>query len=356
MALPRATEAGMNKPTVMYILRQYPQISETYIQTEMDAVSDEFEVIVIALQDAAKNGNTGYANHLPYLVINDLGQIANAIKMFKPQVLHTHWLISLPLIVDIARAMHIPFTVRAHSFDTIVSDQPRLAEWREMAAQVITDASHDELCLGILAFPFSLAFLHTHGAQMDKVTPCFPCVDYQRFHDRTANGEAIMNVGACIPKKRMEDFLEIGASLPGHQCNLYAVSYRVEQLAQKNIAMGSPINIQTPIEPALMPAEYKKHRWLLYTADWHMGSIGWPLSIAEAQAAGVGVLLPGVRPDIADYLNGSGYIYHAIDEAREIVSGALPDEMREAGFENARKSDVREHKSLLTDMWRQVTG
>ena len=75
----------------MYILRQYPQISETYIQTEIDAVSSEYEVIVIAFQQSGKNGTATYKEHTPYLVIKDAEQIDNAIRMFRPQVLHTHW-------------------------------------------------------------------------------------------------------------------------------------------------------------------------------------------------------------------------------------------------------------------------
>jgi hypothetical protein len=43
---------------------------------------------------------------------------------------------------------------------------------------------------------------------------------------------AIMNVGACIPKKKMEDFIELGTLAPKLQFNLYALGYNVEQLRQ----------------------------------------------------------------------------------------------------------------------------
>ncbi|MGB1884982.1 MAG: hypothetical protein ACPHUF_13835, partial [Gammaproteobacteria bacterium] len=195
------------KPKVMYVLRQYPQISETYVQTEIDAVSDEFEVIVIAIQDSKKNGNTPYRNHNPYLALNDINQIGNAIEMFKPTVLHTHWLLSLPVVHALAKHFELPFTVRAHSFDTIPSEGPRLAEWRQTAPKVIPRAVNDPLCLGVLAFPFSRPYLRDHGADLNKVIDCFPCADFNRFYNREPNGRGIMNIGACIPKKRMEEFL-----------------------------------------------------------------------------------------------------------------------------------------------------
>ncbi|MGR8919472.1 MAG: glycosyltransferase [Gammaproteobacteria bacterium] len=346
----------MSKPRVMYVLRQYPQVSETYVQTEIDAVSEDFEVIVIALNDAAKIGNTAYQQHNPYLVINDIGQLQNAVRMFRPQVLHTHWMISAPLVYRLAKTLNVPFTVRAHSFDTLPSEGPRLADWRKTAPQVIPQTTRDPLCLGVLAFPFSRPFFESNGADMSKLIDCYPCVDFKRFYDPSPNGDAIMNVGACIPKKRMEDFLELGASMPERRFDIYPVSYQTEQLAARNQAMGSPVNIHAPVEPAKMPAEYKKHRWLVYTADWQINAIGWPLSVAEAQASGTGVLLPAVRPDIEQYLGGAGYAYRSLQEAREIISGEVPATMREAGFGNAKRSDVYEHRRLLTELWARAAA
>lgn len=342
----------MSKSKIMYILKHYPQISETYIQTEIDAVSEDFEVIVITLSEAGKgSGTSSYKQHNPFLVINDIQQLYNAIQMFKPQVLHTHWSISLPLIYSLAKKFGIPFTLRAHSFDTIETDGQGMKEWWKSADRVITDSVNDELCLGVLAFPFSRPFLEAKGALPHKIIDSFPCIDFRRFYDRSPNGDAIMNTGACTRKKKMEDFLELGASMTNRVFNLYPVSYKVKDIVQKNQDMGSPINIYKPVEPCMMPREYKKHQWMVYTADSVMKNVGWPLAIAEAQASGVGVLLPDIRPDMRDYIGESGYLYKTLEEAREIISKPVPEHIREAGFENARKSDVYSHKVLLTDLW-----
>ncbi len=82
-------------------------------------------------------------------------------------------------------------------------------------------------------------------------------------------------------------------------------------------------------------------------------TVGWPMAIAEAQASGVGVCMPRIRPDLVEYV-GPGVIYDSIEELYPIVSGPVPDEMREAGFEHARRSDIAEHKHLLTDLWDDV--
>lgn len=34
----------MAKPRIAYLLRSYPQISQTYIKTELEAVRDDYEI------------------------------------------------------------------------------------------------------------------------------------------------------------------------------------------------------------------------------------------------------------------------------------------------------------------------
>jgi hypothetical protein len=105
-----------------------------------------------------------------------------------------------------------------------------------------------------------------------------------------------------------------------------------------------------------MPAEYKKHRWLVYTAAPAFNTVGWPMAIAEAQASGVGVCVPNLRSDLRDYVGQSGYLYDSIEEVVDIVSQPYPRELRELGFEQAKKSDAFEHIDLLLDLWRQAAG
>jgi hypothetical protein len=82
-----------------------------------------------------------------------------------------------------------------------------------------------------------------------------------------------------------------------------------------------------------------------------LGTIGWPIAVAEAQAAGVGVCFPNLRPDIQDYLGGAGILYSSLTELVDIISQPVPEEMREKGFEVAKKSDIKTHLHRLTDLW-----
>jgi hypothetical protein len=250
--------------------------------------------------------------------------------------------------------------VRTHSFDSIWNDD-RTSGWtrfftrNSLPPHILESirSIRSDLCLGILAFPFNRARLEKAGVPADKIVDSYPVVNYPLFHDAGPNGDAIMNMGAAIKKKNMEEYIELATMAPELRFNLYAMAYEVERLRALNEAKGKPVVIVPPVEIEDMPAEYKKHRWLVYTARMDMASVGWPMAVAEAQAAGVGVCIANIRPDLKEYLGGAGYLFNSTGEVLDIVRKPVPEEMRERGFEQARKSNIFDHRDLLFSLWRK---
>src|SRR5229473_5142655 len=105
----------MDKPRVMYVVECYPAITETYIQAEIDALRDDYEIRIVALHSAEYPNQS---HHPSFEIANPAG-MREAIEEFDPHVLHTHWLVNVPLLEALARSTSVPFTVRAHSFDGI---------------------------------------------------------------------------------------------------------------------------------------------------------------------------------------------------------------------------------------------
>jgi hypothetical protein len=341
----------MRKRRVLYLLYHFPQISETYVRSEIEAVLQTCEVRVISLNRA----NAPYRNHVPFTQTDDPAVIREVIEEFRPDVLHTHWLQQIPTLAyfagvyeNVLAKKQVPFTVRAHSFDVLDAGSP----WLREAAPLV----NSDLCLGVLSFPFTRPLLERAGIRADKIRDCFPVVHYRRFVDRSPNGGAVMNVGACLPKKQMEDFLTLAAALPEVPFNLYAMGYDVAVMDRLNRQAGSPVAVVPPVEPEAMPAEYKKHRWLVYTAARDANTVGWPMAVAEAQASGVGVCVPNLRPDLREYVGEAGVLYDSISEALDVIRRPFPEEMRQLGFEQAKKSDVFEHVSLLFGLWDRVAS
>lgn len=343
----------MTKRRVLYLLFHYPSITEAYVESEIRAVSDRYEVLVVAT-DVDPPGVTPYRAHSPFRVISDRNEILRFIREFQPHVIHAHRLFMLPLMSSLCAEANIPFTVRSHAHDAIPSSDPRVTRWMAQAPTVLAATTISQLCLGVLAFPFTRIHLETWGVPADKIFDCFPVVDFQRFQHPSVNGDGIMNTGSYMPKKRMEEFLELGQMMPHRTFRLYALSSRyhpIERLKALNQQMGNPVCIMDPVQPEDMPREYKKAQWMVYTADPGLANVGWPVSIAEAQAAGVGVCMANIRPDLAEYVGKAGHLFHSISEVPKIISQPFDDERRKLGFALARRSDIFQHRQVLLARW-----
>lgn len=339
---------NQEKTRVLMVYRSYPSISQTYTITEADALARDCDLRIIAYTPAP----LPVKNHLPFLSVNNPEGVREVIREFRPHVLHAHFLHMIPLMAELAEQAGIPFTVRPHSTETFLylrqagckSGSP-FNRFRSMTRAINTDA-----CLGILVLPFFRPLLERTGIKSEKLIDCFPVVNFARFYDPSPNGDEILNVGVYCPKKKMKDFVELGKWVD-RPLNLYALGDRVDSIRRYNEKQGSPINIPDYVEPEDMPKVYKRHRWLVYTACPELNTAGWPMTIAEAQAAGLGVCFPDIRPDIREFVGESGYFYKSIREVPDIISKPFPEERRAQGFEQAKKSDIQRHKTLLTDLW-----
>ncbi len=330
------------RPRVLVLVREFPQISQTYIKNEVETLARDHELSIIGLGPA----NVAEPEHLPYRTTHIREHIVEEIERFKPQLIHCHYLLMVPVTAAFAEQFGLPFTVRTHSFDVMETGGNHLKpEWQQTRDYILRDN-----CLGVLGFPFLRPALERFGIG-PKLVDAPPVVDFQRFHDRGPNGRAIMNMGAVRPKKQMRDFVELSHLMPGREFNLYAMGYNVDTLRQYSETRQAPVNFIPPIPHSRMPAEYKKHEWLVYTASPDINSVGWPMAVAEAQAAGVGVCIAGIRPDLKDYV-GPGHLYRDIQSVRELIAEPPTAEMREAGFEQARRSDIRVQIHKLTDLWK----
>jgi glycosyl transferase family 1 len=327
---------------VLYFVREYPQISETYIRTEIDRVKRRgFAVSVAAVQQA----DLPYEGHEPFEVVGELNEpgARELLRRHRPEVIHSHYFKFARASLSLARMVGGFFTLRTHSFDILEGGS--LDDPRSIAAV------NDRACRGVLCFPFLADRLVRAGISVAKIVPCWPIADIARFRNRAPNGPDVMNVGAALPKKAMHVFADLAKTLPAMRFNLYMLGYNASEIEAYARATGSPMHIMPPVHSDAMPAEYKKHHWMVYTASKEIGTVGWPLSVAEAQASGVGVLLQNIRPDVAEYVGPGGYVFDTIEDARRIISEPFPEERREASFLHAERSDIDKHIELLFRLW-----
>lgn len=338
---------------VAYLVDDFPQLSQTYLRTELRSVARDHDVRVVGMKPADR----AYADAMPFVAETDEDRIVAHVEAFRPHVLHTHYLHCAAIVDRLARRTGVPFTVRTHSFDVLplLLEPDRGAKRRRAGIA----ATHSPFCLGVLAFPFLRDALVAAGVNGAALVDAWPVVDYATFHDRTprpGDGEGgprdVMNVGACIPKKRMEDFVDLAARVRDRRFRLYAIGYRSDDLDAYVRRTGSPVEMVGDVEPRDMPAAYRRHGWLVYTGCFERKTVGWPMAVAEAQAAGLGVVMARVRPDLETFVGPAGFLYDDVAEVPEILARGYPPAMREAGYEHAKRSDVEAHRGLLTARWR----
>jgi hypothetical protein len=336
------TTGRRRRVRMLMVLQRYPQLSETYVANELRELWPNHEVSILSLGI----GIVPQRDHFPYELAKstDEARVIELAQAARPQIIHTHYLHMAPLVQRIADSLMVPYTIRTHSYDILGVPAERLRRFGEHV--------NDERCLGILAFPFLRKVLEDAGIIADKIHDCHPVVDYSRFRDRSPNAPGVMNVGAALPKKNMGQYLQLAARMAVQPVRLYPLGYEVPKLRALNDSLGQPVVIRAPVQPDDMPAEYKRHTWLVYTASRAVPTVGWPVAIAEAQASGVGVCVEGIRPDLADYVGAAGFVVDPLSDVLDIIAAPVPESMREAGFEQARLSDVHEHIKILERLWR----
>lgn len=332
----------LRRRKILLLVHRYPQVTQTYIETEIRELKKRYDVRVIAFNQA----HTAFVDHGPFTVIrrDDSVRLREAVSEFRPDMIHAHWLFLTDKAFEASQMAGIPFTVRAHSFDVLAKDQTL----QKSSVLVNTDA-----CAGILSFPFTLPILEREGFNIAKVHKCHPVLDFERFYDVSPNRKDIMSVGAWKPKKNMEWFFELAKCSRGRGLtfDLYAPGIDAQTVSSGHGLHDVPLVVHDPVEPSDMPAEYKKHEWLVYTASPTHNTVGWPVVIGEAQASGVGVCMQNIRRDLKEYVGEAGYLFDSLAEVNEIISHPFPERQRKLGFEQAKRSDVRTHISKLERLW-----
>jgi len=329
------------KQKILVVVQEYPQVSETYIKNEIDALAQRFDLELLALVP----GSYPYRSRRPHIVLSPVNQenVLDYLKGFGPIVVHGHYLTVLGAVTKIADALRVPYTIRAHSFDVLGAD---------LAKANLGAVGADPLFRGVLCFPFMRQKLVTAGLPEAKVLACNPVIDVMRFRNPGPNGPEIMNVGAPAPKKNMEDFIKLSKLVPDRKFNLYGLGYETPRLAEINARIGGKVNFIAPVDPEDMPREYKKHRWLVYTASRSVNTVGWPMALVEAQASGVGVYVQKIREDLREYVGDAGAFFDTPEELVDVIRKPPSDSVRQRGFAWAEQFDFRRQLSILTDLWR----
>jgi glycosyltransferase involved in cell wall biosynthesis len=355
---------------ILYFIVRYPNFSETYMHEEIRSLKRDYDIRIITYKKSVQPRSVPFPYEmieykdscLVYGPINKIdptfssatqrefiNQVDSVIQEFAPDILHCHYFGLVILLRYLSERHGIPFTIRTHSMDILSEPAEKVSAFCQ--------AANSSWCRRLLAFPAFTNRLVDWGLDAEKVVGCWPVINFARFYkpEKRKPTNRILCTGPSTRKKAHSHFIELAVLMngKGFEFDLYAKGHRIQVMQKQNARMGNSIRIMYA-DPDDMPDIYPQYDWLVYPSNTRINKVGFPASIAEAQASGIGVCwqeLPNRREEQLEYLGGAGYLFRSIDELPEILSTPYPEEMRLRGLENSRKCDIEQHRNLLTEVW-----
>jgi glycosyltransferase involved in cell wall biosynthesis len=334
---------------VLIAVTNYPLPSETYIETERRFIESVADTHVIARFDA---GPEPTPEHGLFTIGSSRRRNQRVIRRWRPDVVHTHWGMTAPWAVHIAREADLPWTLRTHSFDVLVRPFEEL--------QRVAGLANEPDCLGVLGFPFARSRLERAGLRPEKFSETLPVVDVNRFRSVTPRGDVVLSFGAIQERKAQAaaSFARLSRLAPHVVFAHHPMGHgtRAQLRASLNEiveSVGGRVDIRDWVPHREMPAVYAESRWFVYPGPMDTG-FGWPVGVAEAWAAGVGVCIQRVRPDIEDYVGDAAVLFADVAEIAELVSEPPDPAMLDRARTRAEATDISAHGPRLLDLWSAV--
>jgi glycosyltransferase involved in cell wall biosynthesis len=336
------------RPRVLYVVWHYPQLSETYAETELVCMRNWGVHVEVWCTSAG-------ASLYPFDVPVHRGSLAAAIEAARPDVIHVHWLGFANMRRDELAAAGLPVTVRAHGFDTT---RDSLAAWLA-----------NDCAAAVFAFPGQIARC---GIDDDRLKATPVAFDTRLFKPRPAKDRRlVVRTSSGLPSKDLACFFEAARMLPDYRFVLAAVTCQgaeayADELRATHARMATPAELWFDVAREDVAELVSRAGIYLHTMhkDGHVAAtpVGEPISVAEAMATGCHCLVRDV-PELVAMLGDSGAVYRDVDElvglirATEAWSDADWHAAWQRGVEQAHRyhADVMVYRGMFSD-WMALAG
>jgi glycosyltransferase involved in cell wall biosynthesis len=293
------------RPRVLYALWHYPQITESYIETEIRAMLRlGAEIEVWSEREVAAWSEPAVAVHR--------GTLEAAIAAFRPDLVHVHWLGSAGIYAPAVAAAGLPLTVRAHGF--------------EMGPDAVAQALALPGLVRAYLFPSMDAGTFAADPRIRRIPAIFDTVLFRPALE-TKDRRMVLRTAAALPSKQLDLFLDCAAALPEHRFILVAgtcldMEHVPDELRAMNAARGNPAELRFDVPRPEVARLMAQAGLYLHTAlpPEAPGSTpyGAPVSIVEAMATGA-VPLVRDQPAFRALVGDAGRTYATAAEAIALI-------------------------------------
>jgi Glycosyl transferase family 2 len=314
---PPATAA--RKPRVLYVLWQYPQLSETYIEGEIRCMLRWGADVEVWREKKPQSPYT------PSVPVHD-GSLADAVRCVQPDVIHVHWLGYVTQREELLGKLGVPVTLRLHGFDTTPEDCRAILEkpW----------------ILAVYGFPLHVEAVNREHPRLRAVPAAFDSTLFRPFAEK--DRRLVLRTCAALPSKDIPLFFEVANRLPEYRFVLSAVTCThgenyADMLRDLRRQMNSPCELMFDVQHEDLVPLVEQAGIYLHTVKppgtEHATPIGMPVSIAEAMATGAHVLVRDL-PELGAYVAEAGTIYRDADHAAAIIASTAqwPEQRWKTGW------------------------
>ncbi len=285
-------------PRVLYALWHYPQLSESYVRTEIVCMRRWGVDVSVWRQEP---GVAPYPSEVP---VHD-GSLADAIRATEPDVVHTHWVDKGLEFRDGVAEAGLPLTVRGHGFEITP------ARLRLLADDPVVRA----------------VYLPTYGEPMGVTSPKFRSLmtafNPDVYYPGTAADPAlVVRASTGIPTKDLEAFVRIARRCPAHRfvlilCRAARMERSTDEIVAYNRAQGSPVDVRIDVPHEEIGAVLRCAGLYLHTFAG-VAPYGMPISIAEAMASGAHCIARRFG-GAAQYVGEAGRVWDTEDDAVALI-------------------------------------
>jgi len=306
-------------PRVLVVAYDYPQLSESYVDTEIRWMLSRG--VTIEAFVCTEPGSPGK----PMVKIH-CGNLQEAIQAFQPDIIHVHWLSMFTHWEKDLGQSDIPVTIRSHGFD--------------LGREIVAKCGAAPAVRSIYMYPFQCK---VYAQETSKMRPVAASFDTSRFYPRLERDpRLVLRAGACLPTKDLDGFIRIAALRPEYKFVL--VLARVtscptlpEELMALNKSLGSPVEFRLGMQYPEMAELTASAGIYLHTFGFKQ-EFGMPISIAEAMGCGA---VPLVRDcDAARaYAGTAAEYYQTPEDAAAILKEMLdwsPEQWKERSSRSAQ--------------------
>ena len=341
---------------ILFIARAYPHVSHTYINNDIEHLAQHADVLVLS----PNKPMAPWYSPIECNYFQDKGELIAQARQFKPDFIIALMLPNHHWAREVSSELKIPFALKLHTSDYhllypsnrniknhiketiaeyILTDKKRSDHYRvsKYSLRKTVNAEHfmGAFCIPVFKEYFS-AFI-----PLSKLFNLTPRIFFDQFHDENINGKKIIALGSLVSRREGKYFLNGIFKYFVEPVDWYAVP-TPGVLSGDIQDVPDNFSIKKYVPNHDMPNLYKKYKALLILPGNNKFVRGLPMSILEAQASGVSVIAPSLRPDFDDFvIKGGGYLYNDVSEIQAILNLIPNDERRNMGFEHAKKFDIK---------------